>query len=371
MERFAQGKMMRKIIHIDMDAFFAAVEQRENPEYAGKPIIVGGMPDKRGVVATCSYEARKYGIHSAMPSALAIKLCPKAIFLRPRFDLYKKISLQIREIFNKYTHKIEVVSIDEAYLDVTENKLNEKSATVLAKMIKKEIFNKTHLTASAGVSYNKFLAKIASEMKKPDGLFVIPPDKAEIILENLKIEKFHGIGKVTAQKMKKLGIFTGKDLKKRELAELVRLFGKVGEFYYNVVRGIDNREVKNSTKRKSYGKESTFTRDLSDLPEMLDYLKKTTKTICQGLKNRKNKIKTVSVKIKYSDFQTVIRSKTLMDFTNDFEAIFPVVKNLFLNNVIEDKKIRLLGVSVSNFLKKYRYYQLVLPFDKEVGYYVR
>jgi len=172
-----------------MDAFFAAVEQRENPEYAGKPIIVGGMPDKRGVVATCSYEARKYGIHSAMPSALAIKLCPKAIFLRPRFDLYKKISLQIREIFNKYTHKIEVVSIDEAYLDVTENKLNEKSATVLAKMIKKEIFNKTHLTASAGVSYNKFLAKIASETKKPDGLFVIPPDKAEIILENLKIEK--------------------------------------------------------------------------------------------------------------------------------------------------------------------------------------
>ena len=184
MERFAQGKMMRKIIHIDMDAFFAAVEQRENPEYAGKPIIVGGMPDKRGVVATCSYEARKYGIHSAMPSALAIKLCPKAIFLRPRFDLYKKISLQIREIFNKYTHKIEVVSIDEAYLDVTENKLNEKSATVLAKMIKKEIFNKTRLTASAGVSYNKFLAKIASEMKKPDGLFVIPPDKAEIILES-------------------------------------------------------------------------------------------------------------------------------------------------------------------------------------------
>lgn len=357
---------MRKIIHIDMDAFFAAAEIRENPQYRGKPVIVGGAPDKRGVVSTCSYEARKYGIHSAMASALAVRLCPHAIFLRPHFELYSSISKQIREIFYKYSDLVEPVSIDEAYLDVTQNKLNIKSATILAKKIKAEIFEQTKLTASAGVSYNKFLAKIASEMNKPDGLFVVRPQDSEKILNELPISKFHGIGKVTAAKMKNLGIYFGKDLKRVDLNELTRHFGKVGKFYYNVVRGEDNRIVGAVSKRKSYGKESTFYEDIDDLKTMQTYLKKVAYQISEALKKRNLIAKTINIKIKYADFEVAVRSETISDMTNDPNMIYFIAKKLLLKNLNRDKKVRLLGISLSNLMEKakVKYIQLVFDFYK-------
>ncbi len=347
-----------------MDAFFAAVEIRENPLLKGKPVIVGGLPERRGVVSTCSYEARKYGIHSAMPSATAVKLCPHAVFLRPNFELYSRVSREIKSIFYEFTDIVQSVSIDEAYLDVTQNKLSEQSATRIAQMIKRRIYEKTKLTASAGVSYNKFLAKIASEMDKPDGLFVITPNDSIKILDNLKIEKFHGIGKVTAKKMKSLGIFTGKDLRKWSLSDLVRHFGKVGKFYYDVVRGIDNRTLTERAKRKSYGKESTFYQDIDDVNTMIDYLRKTAKRISERLKEKKMRGRTITLKIKYADFELNTRSKTLFEPTNDFETIFHTAKMLLINNLIKDKKVRLLGISISNFNEKLKYVQLLLDFGE-------
>ena len=348
-----------------MDAFFAAVEVREHPEYKGKPVIVGGLPEHRGVVSTCSYEARKYGIHSAMPSKTAVKLCPHAIFIRPHFELYKRASNRIKEIFYKFTDCVQMVSVDEAYLDVTENKLIEKSATKLANMIKQEIYNQTKLIASAGVSYNKFLAKIASEMDKPDGLFVITPDKCRTVLDNLKIEKFHGIGKVTAKKMKSLGIFTGKDLLKWSQQDLIRHFGKIGKFYYEVVRGIDNRAVGESAKRKSYGKESTFYQDIGDVNVMIEYLSKTAKRISENLKAKNLKARTITVKIKYEDFELNTRSKTLYQATSDYKTIFKTSQDLLIKNLNKNKKIRLLGISVANFDPKLRYVQLLLNFGED------
>ena len=357
---------MKKIIHIDMDAFFAAAEIRENPQYKGKPVIVGGNPHKRGVVSTCSYEARKYGIHSAMPAITALRLCPHAIFLRPNFDLYSSISRQIREIFYMFTDVVEPVSIDEAYLDVTENKFGEKSATILARKIKKEIFAQTKLTASAGVSYNKFLAKIASEMDKPDGLFVIRPQDSEKILNNLPIGKFHGIGKVTEAKMKNMNIYNGRDLKKQTLQSLINHFGRVGEFYYNVVRGIDNRKVGNFTKRSSYGKEGTFEKDIDDINIMLDYMKRTSERIAVGLQKKNIHGKTISIKVKYADFKVITRNRTLEEWTNDADVIYEVVKNLLIKNLDKNKKVRLLGVSLSNIenKNKVKYIQLLFDFYK-------
>jgi DNA polymerase-4 len=224
-------KKLRKIIHVDMDAFYASVEQRDNPEYLGKPVVVGGSPDSRGVVATASYEARKFGIHSAMSSKRAIQLCPHAIFVRPRFDAYKEASQKIREIFARYTDLIEPLSLDEAYLDVTHDKQNIGSAIEIAKQIKQAIKNELKLTASAGVSVNKFVAKIASDLKKPDGLTFIGPSKIQVFMESLPVEKFHGVGKVTADKMKQMGLHTGADLKKLTEQELVKSFGKAGHFY--------------------------------------------------------------------------------------------------------------------------------------------
>src|SRR5471030_1011350 len=235
---------IRKIIHIDMDAFYASVEQRDNPEYRGKPIVVGGLPEGRGgVVATASYEARKFGIRSAMPSKQALQLCPHAIFVRPRFQAYKEASQHIREIFSRYTDLIEPLSLDEAYLDVTNDKLNIGSAIEIAKQIKQAIKDELQLTASAGVSINKFVAKIASDINKPDGLKFIGPSAVEVFMEKLPVEKFHGVGKVTAQKMKNMGLHTGEDLKKLAEDELIKHFGKAGKFYYQIVRGIDTREV--------------------------------------------------------------------------------------------------------------------------------
>jgi DNA polymerase-4 len=259
-----QTPARRKIIHIDMDAFYASVEQRDNPELRGKPLVVGGLPEGRGgVVATASYEARKFGIRSAMSSKRALQLCPHAVFVRPRFAAYKEASQHIREIFSRYTDLIEPLSLDEAYLDVTHDKLNIGSAIDIAKEIKQAIKDELNLTASAGVSVNKFVAKIASDMKKPDGLTFIGPSSIESFIETLPVEKFYGVGKVTAQKMKKLGLFTGADLKQLSLEQITGHFGKAGAFYYNIVRGIDEREVQPHRETKSMGAEDTFAYDLT------------------------------------------------------------------------------------------------------------
>jgi len=254
----------RKIIHVDMDAFFASVEQRDNPELKGKPIAVGGG-SKRGVITTASYEARPFGIRSAMPGFKAKAKCPDLIFVKPRFEVYGQVSKQIREIFSRYTDLIEPLSFDEAFLDVTECKVDLEFATDIAKAIKADIEQETSLTASAGVSYCKFIAKIASDMNKPDGLTVIKPKQAISFLESLPVEKFFGVGKVTAQKMKSRGIYTGKDLKEWSQYDLIKQFGKPGRFYYDIVRGIDDRPVKVERERKSLGIERTFEDPIDDL----------------------------------------------------------------------------------------------------------
>ena len=279
--------MNRKIIHIDMDAFFAAVEQRDHPELRGKPVIVGGQPNSRGVVATCSYEARRFGIHSAMPSSRAYQLCPHAIFIRPRIPAYRQVSLQIHSIFRNYTNLIEPLSLDEAYLDVTASSLFRGSATLIAENIRKEILKQTGVTASAGISYNKFLAKLASDMNKPDGQYVIKPDQGETFVEQLPIGKFFGVGKVTEARMQSLGIYTGADLKAKSLQELCELFGKSGAYYYDIARGIDQRPVTSHRIRKSIGSETTFQQDLSRREEMLEWLYKLAREVIT-LCNQKN-----------------------------------------------------------------------------------
>ena len=347
-----------------MDAFFAAVEIRDHPEYKGKPLIVGGSPNSRGVVSTCSYEARKYGIHSAMSSAKAYKLCPHAIFVHGRFDAYREASEQIRKIFYEYTDLVEPVSIDEAYLDVTSNKKNISSATQIAREIRQKIFKKTKLTASAGVSYNKFLAKIASDMDKPDGLVVIPPEKAAEILENLPIRKFHGIGKAGENNMKKIGIKTGSDLKKWSLKDLIKHFGKMGSHYHYIVRGIDNSKVKTEWTRKSLGSERTFAEDISDQNKLIEFLEKSADKISQKMKNEKFQARTLTLKIKYANFDVITKSKTLNSEFNDYNIIRNYAQELLLENFNEKRKIRLLGISVSNLVwendKKSK--QMILPF---------
>ena len=338
---------IRKIIHIDMDAFFAAVEVRDNPAYKGKPLIVGGDPNSRGVVATCSYEARKFGIHSAMASAVAYRLCPHAIFVHGRYEVYSQISKQIRKIFDDYSNLVEPVSIDEAYLDVTYNKLGMKSATLIAKDIKKTIFQETKLTASAGVSYNMFLAKIASDMDKPDGLVVITPDKAKEVLEGLPIGKFYGIGKVTEKKMQILGIHNGKDLKAQSLEELIRHFGKTGEYYYHIVRGIDKRQVTPERDIKSIGHENTFSTDIDDINEMKEYLTSCAEKIEERMKKHNVAGRTITLKIKYPDFYQATRSRTLQKPTMNKEIITQTVCNLLDETLVNKCSVRLLGISVS------------------------
>lgn len=339
---------LRKIIHVDMDAFFAAVYIRDHPEVKGKPVICGGPANSRGVVSTCSYEARKYGIHSAMPSFKAHQLCPQGIFVRPDFEAIREASLLVRDIFYEYTDLVEPVSIDEAYLDVTENNFNEPLATNIAREIKQKILQKTKLTASAGVSYNKFLAKIGSEMNKPDGLTVIPPSKAKIILEKLPIGKFHGIGQASEKKMISLGILNGKDLKQRSLKELTKHFGKAGNFYYNIVRGIDRRKVTTQRVRKSLGCERTFSQDISNVEEMLEILKTISNKISVKMKEKGFKAKTLTVKIKYANFDVVSRSKTLQEAFDKREIMLQIGRKLLLETLGPKCSIRLLGLSVSN-----------------------
>ena len=336
-------KKQRKIIHIDMDAFYASIEQRDNPSLKGKPVIVGGNPQSRGVVATCSYEAREYGIHSAMPCKTAYKRCPYAIFVRPRFEVYKQVSYEIREIFYKYTDLVEPLSLDEAFLDVTENKLNIKYATDVAKMIKKEIYEKTGLTASAGVSYNKFLAKLASDYNKPNGLTVIREDNAQSFLDNLPIRKFFGIGKVTQKTLKGLGVENGYDLRQMEISELESIFKNRGYLFYQLARGIDNREVEPHRERKSIGAETTLTEnlDLEDekLINILDEL-------CEEVANRAKYLKkmgrTVTLKIKYGDFRQITRSASLTNPIDTHEDIRTNIFNLFKNIEHNHKGIRLI-----------------------------
>ena len=339
---------IRKIIHIDMDAFFAAVEQRDFPEYRGKPLVVGGSPDSRGVVATCSYEARKYGIHSAMPSSRAYRLCPQAIFVKPRFEAYREASSIIRDIFSQYTDVFEPLSLDEAYLDVSEVDEFKGSATLIAKDIKLRIHQHTSLIASAGISYNKFLAKIASDLDKPDGLYLITPEEGVAFVEQLAVGKFHGIGKATEAKMHSLGIFTGNDLKKYSLEILQQHFGKAGKHYFNIARGIDHRPVNNYRPSKSIGAEVTFQQDLESKEEILQHLLDLFEKVLNKVTAKKLVARTLTLKIKYHDFEQITRSRTLTEPISHQVSAADIILGLLKQTEIGNRKVRLLGVTFSS-----------------------
>jgi DNA polymerase IV len=341
----AETTPLRKIVHIDMDAFYASIEQRDNPELRGKPVAVGS-PNPRGVVAAASYEARTYGVRSALPSVTAKRRCADLIFVRPRFEVYKQVSLQIRAIFARYTPLSEPLSLDEAYLDLTAT-LNGALATDIAKEIKAAIRAETGLTASAGVSYNKFLAKLASDEKKPDGLFVITPRMGPAFIEALPVAKFHGIGPATAARMERLGIHTGADLRELELPLLVKTFGKAGRFYYWIARGVDERPVRPDRVRKSIGAETTLLEDLRDLDEMGAVLKEVAGKVWRHCEAAGMYGKTVTLKVKYADFQTVTRAWTLRRPVAGADELHAAGANL-LARLKPEKSVRLLGLTVSN-----------------------
>jgi DNA polymerase-4 len=347
----AEATGLRKIIHIDMDAFYASVEQRDDPELRGKPVAVGGSQE-RGVVAAASYEARKFGVHSAMPSVIAKRKCADLIFVKSRFDVYKAVSLQLRNIFAEYTPIIEPLSLDEAYLDVTENLKGIVSATWIAEEIRTRIRAETQLTASAGVSYNKFLAKLASDHRKPDGLFVITPEMGPVFVETLPVRKFHGVGPATAKKMEQLGIKTGLDLRAKTLAFLQQHFGKAGSYYYWAARGIDDRPVRADRIRKSVGAENTFPADLFTYEAARDQLREIIDKVWEYCERSETRGRTVTLKVKFANFRQITRSRTgqapietrseLEHLGNALlEPVFPVTKG-----------IRLLGVSLSSLAAK-------------------
>ena len=336
----------RKIIHIDMDAFFASVEQMDHPALRGKPIAVGGS-ENRGVVAAASYEARKFGVRSALSGTLAKKYCPDLIFVKPRFERYKEISTKISTIFHEYTDLVEPLSLDEAYLDVTVNKKGNPSASLLAQEIRLRILNEVGLTASAGISVNKFVAKIASDYNKPNGQKTVNPDEVIPFLEVLPIRKFYGVGKVTTEKMYQLGIFTGLELKSKSLEFLEKHFGKSGNFYYNVVRGIHNSEVKSDRITKSVAAEHTFDINLSSEIFMMEQLETIATSLERRLKKHRIAGKTITLKIKYSDFTQQTRSKTMPYFISDKGLIMETVQELLYQERMKDS-VRLLGISLSN-----------------------
>ena len=338
---------MRKIIHIDMDAFFASVEQLDNPELRGKPVAVGGSGD-RSVVAAASYEAREFGVRSAMPSVIAKRLCPDLIFVKHNFDRYSEVSESVFEIFRQYTDLVEPLSIDEAFLDVTVDKKKINSATLIAKRIRKDIVAETGLTASAGISYNKFLAKIASGINKPDGIFLIKPEDAEKFIEKLPVHKFYGIGDVTARKMHLLGIHNGAGLKQWDLVSLVRNFGKAGVFFYDIVRGNDDRPVEPGQERKSVGTELTFDKDLTTGFEIIAELYKLERKLMERMESDAITGRTITVKVKFSDFRQLTRSKTLQHYISDFGTLHREVSSIRKSLHLENVRIRLLGVSISN-----------------------
>jgi DNA polymerase-4 len=336
----------RKIIHVDMDAFYASVAELDNPELRGKAIAVGGS-EERGVVSAASYEARKFGVKSAMSSFLAKQKCPHLIFVKSDFERYKELSLKIRAIFYEYTDLVEPLSLDEAYLDVTENKKGNPSANEIAREIRERIYTETGLRASAGISINKFIAKVASDINKPNGQKTIHPEEVLQFLEELPVNKFYGVGKVTASKMYNLGMFKGKDLKKKPLEELVKSFGKSGTHYYNIVRGIHNSAVKPNRIRKSIAAERTFSENLSSEIFMIERLDKIADELEKRMKKTDTKGKTITLKIKYSDFTQQTRSKTKTNFMQTKKEFFPVVKELLYQDKLVNS-VRLLGLSFGN-----------------------
>lgn len=345
-----QAGLQRKIIHVDMDAFFASVEQRDQPQYRGKPLIVGGKPHERGVVAACSYEARQFGIHSAMPCSTAYRLCPDAIFVPHRFDVYREVSEQIRAIFWRYASEVEPLSLDEAYLDVTGAEFFNGSATYIAQAIKQAILAETRLTASAGVSYNKFLAKIASDMDKPNGLYVIRPEQGLDFVAELAIGKFHGIGPATEDKMQKLGIETGAELRHWSETDLVGHFGKAGHYFYHIARGVDERPVQSTRQRKSIGKENTFQHDIRQISELNTHIANLTQQVWDNLQRLKFTARTLTLKIKYANFQQVTRSHTV-ETGLTLEEIKRLLPELLARTDAGIEAVRLVGVSVSGFDK--------------------
>lgn len=358
----------RKIIHVDMDAFYAAVEQRDNPELRGKPVCVGGVPHGRGVVQTCSYEAREYGIHSAMSSTRAFRLCPHAVFVPPRFDVYKNVSDQIREIFHEYTDLVEPVSWDEAYLDVTENKKGVESAEQIAKEILNRIREITGCTASAGVSFNKFLAKVGSDFHKPFGLTIITREGAADFIDNLPIRKFRGVGKATEKRMKELGIDNGRDLKRYSREELRKHFGKSGHYFYNMANLIDTREVYLFHSRRSIGSEKTLYEDLDDLERIIEVLENIAQRVVERMKRTEVRGKTITLKVKYHNFKRISRSVTCKVAVGDKDIIMENVLRLIPKTSLGKKKVRLVGIRITNLVKQSEDEprQLTLPLEKNI-----
>ena len=355
----------RKVIHIDMDAFFASVEQRDNPALRGKPIAVGGSK-LRGVVAAASYEARVFGVRSAMPSVTAKRLCPDLIFVKSNFEKYREVSDQIREIFYSYTDLVEPLSLDEAYLDVTEAKRGPASATLIAKAIREEIFAATQLTASAGVSFNKFLAKVASDINKPNGMKVIMPEEAAEFLEQLPVEDFHGIGKVTAARMHKMGYRTGGDLRRLSEMEMAQRFGKVGRHYYRIVRALDDRPVNPNRNRKSVGAERTYSEDVSSPAVMREKLDWLAEKVFNYLVKRDNFGRTVTLKMKSPEFVIHTRSRSFNGEIRRLQDLKEIAYQLLAENIEEVPVVRLLGISVSNLEREGgEGVQLLLPFEEE------
>ena len=337
----------RKIIHIDMDAFYASVEQLDNPSIRNKPVAVGSS-DSRGVVAAASYEARHFGVKSAMSSKLAKKLCPNLIFAKPRFERYKELSKIISEVFFSYTDLVETLSLDEAYLDVTENKRGIISASKTARLIREDVLKKTGLTSSAGISVNKLVAKIASDYNKPNGQKTIPPEEIKAFMEDLDIRKFHGIGRVTAQKMYEIGIFKGIDLKKKGEDFLTKKFGKSGSYYFNAARGIDSSPVSPKRKAKSLGSEQTFSKNISSEIFLIEKINIISDKLSQRLKRLGVSGKTITLKIKYSDFITQTRSTTKQLYICEKSLISKTCEELLFNEKLRDS-VRLIGITVSNF----------------------
>ncbi|MBR5785031.1 MAG: DNA polymerase IV [Bacteroidales bacterium] len=356
---------VRKIIHIDMDAFYASVEERDFPHLKGKPLAVGKNKE-RGVIATANYEARKYGVHSAMSSKIALQKCPILIFQPPRFAVYKAVSDTIHSIFKEYTDLVEPLSLDEAYLDVTENKKGIPSATIIAREIKEKIHAQTQLTASAGISYNKFLAKIASDYQKPNGMFTILPSEAVNFLETLPVEKFFGIGKITASHLHSKNIFTGFDLQKKTKFEMIELFGKSGLFFYNIVRGIDERNVEPHRERKSFSVETTFDKDLTSNFAVITEMYHLEQRLWNDITISDKLAKTVTIKIRFADFSTQSKSYSFDSPVTNFQDFHTVTKKLLSLMNYENKPIRLLGVGLSNLFDTtdLRDIQLKLNFER-------
>ena len=352
---------MRKILHIDMDAFFASVEQMDHPHLRGKPIIVGGKVNQRGVVATCSYEARAFGVRSAMPTSKAIRLCPKAIIVSPNFERYRELSLQIREIFHRYTPFVEPMSIDEAYLDVTENTMNQSSATMIAREIQEAIYKEVGLTCSVGVSFNKFLAKIASGQRKPAGITVIDQESFPEFIKTLPVEKFFGVGQATAKKLHQKNLFTGEDILNCSKEYLIEQFGKQGEALYRQVRGQSNDQLTLYRERKSYGKEETLLEDTTDEEVLQKYIEQFSEQISKWLKKNKLAAKTITIKLKQSDFETKTRSKTLETYVQSKEKL-AIEADYLLMEEYNNESIRLIGLTVSQFEQTHHLFEQVKLF---------